>query len=94
MLMSLAKQDGKIDEDEVQVIIDAIGADRQLLTSSANVDIMDAINTVNGFTNQQKLEFAIMVVKVIEADGFVHPQEAVLAGQYFKLTGIDTLLNK
>ena len=88
LLFSLAIQDGKIDDNEIAVIQDVLQADNDLLRTSAQVDIADAINTVKEMHITQKMKFAEIVLKVAEADGFVHPKEKALASSYFELTGI------
>lgn len=93
MLMSLAMQDGKIDNNEIEVIKDCLDVDDDLLRSSSQVDIMEAVETVKSMHISMKLKFSDIAVKVANADGFVHPNERELIAQYFSLTGVSEFVN-
>lgn len=92
MLMTLAIQDGEIDINEISVVKEALNVDVDLLKSSSQIDIMDAINTIKSMDKNRKLKFATIVLKVAQADGYFHPAEKDLINQYFNLTGISELL--
>lgn len=91
MLLQLAKQDGHIDNNEINVIKNALSVNEALIMESAKVQMMDAIDTVKAMNAEQKMAFALIVIEVARADGFMHPKEMELADKYFALTGISKL---
>ncbi|WP_316787066.1 hypothetical protein [Pedobacter frigiditerrae] len=93
MLMVLAIQDGKIDDNEIEVVKDSLNVDNDLLIASGKVKLLDAIDTINLMHITQKMKFAMIVLDVAKADGFMHPKETLMTKQYFDLLGITEFLD-
>lgn len=92
LLATLAVADGQADINEVTLMMDELNIDTALVKASSEMDINEAINIIKFMEIGKKLEFASIAMKVVYADGKIHPQEGILIKKYFHLTGISEFI--
>lgn len=94
MLSLLAIGDGEADLNEIEVIMDSLKVDGDFFELAANMPLQEAIDAIKTMTVNQKMQFAKIVLKLIKADGFIHPAEIAIYKGIFADTGITQILGR
>lgn len=96
LLIELINVDSKIDPEELYVfnnINSEFGITQEVYEAGKSMDCNYAITVVKHMSDDKKMQVAVLMAKVIDADGVVDNTEIALLNKICELTGIDTIVN-
>lgn len=97
LLIEMINVNDKIDLEELyvmNVVNGDLGITQDIFEAGKCMDCNYAMTVVKHMSDEKKMNVAVLMTKVIDADGVVDNREIALLNKICEVTGIDSVINR